>query len=362
MAFLPKIHLNHNSARSIVYGPLQFGGLAIKTLYSIQSIGQLTLFVGHMRLRDKTCKLLRISLSYLQLTVGSTTSILNMPSTAYDSIVEKGWLQSFWAFLTRSDFSIQLTDQWLPSITREHDIALMDHFIAQGFSASKLRLLNQCRLYLQVITLADLTSADGKHLIPDVFIGCPLTDRKSTLKWPNQQRPTTTKWELWSTALCTLQPRNRLNRPLGTCLGTSFHQSWFWFRDPFLPKLYHIDPVTSLLTVCTGHLPSRRVTRSCPLIVFDTTDKIPLTTLPLNLLPATVVTDRHTGLTSAVHGPARPTSISTQPLAPILSSALLVEHAYYRSLLPKDVPSLGDLHDIMNAASEGLEAISRTLF
>jgi hypothetical protein len=114
--------------------------------------------------------------------------------------------------------------------------------------------------------------------------------------------------------------------------------------------------------VCKGHLPSRRVTRSCPLIVFDTTDKIPLTTLPLNLLPATVVTDRHTGLTSAVHGPARPTSISTQPLAPILSSTLLVEHAYYRSLLPQDVPSLGDLHDIMNVASKGLGAISRTHF
>jgi len=211
MAFLPKIHLNHNSARSIVYSPLQFGGLAIKTLYSIQSIGQLPLFVGHMRLRDKTCKLLRISLSYLQLTVGSTTSILNMPSTAYDSIVETGWLKSFWTFLTRSGLSIQLTDQWLPSITREHDVVLMDHFIAQGYSASKLRLLNQCRLYLQVITLADITSADGKHIILDVFIGCPLTDRKSTLKWPNQQRPSTTTWELWSTALRTLQPRNRLN-------------------------------------------------------------------------------------------------------------------------------------------------------
>jgi hypothetical protein len=62
-ALLPKVHLNRNMARSIVFGPLRFGGLAIKTLYSIQSVGQSTLFVDHLRAQDKTSSLLRISIS-----------------------------------------------------------------------------------------------------------------------------------------------------------------------------------------------------------------------------------------------------------------------------------------------------------
>jgi hypothetical protein len=60
LALLPKLYLNRNMARSIVFGPLKYGGLGIHTLYSIQSIGQLTLFVGHNRANDKTATLLCI--------------------------------------------------------------------------------------------------------------------------------------------------------------------------------------------------------------------------------------------------------------------------------------------------------------
>jgi hypothetical protein len=47
-AFLPKIQLNRHIARSIVFGSIRFGGLGIRSLYSIQSLGQLTLFTGHL--------------------------------------------------------------------------------------------------------------------------------------------------------------------------------------------------------------------------------------------------------------------------------------------------------------------------
>ncbi len=47
-ALLPKLHLNHNMAWSIIFGDPKYGGLGIKSLYSIQSLGQLTLFVGHL--------------------------------------------------------------------------------------------------------------------------------------------------------------------------------------------------------------------------------------------------------------------------------------------------------------------------
>ncbi len=73
--------------------------------------------------------------------------------------------------MQRSSLRITLTPQWLPAHTRNGDIALMDHFVSQGYKAHQLIQLNRCRLYLQVITLTDIVSADGMCIIPDTFIG-----------------------------------------------------------------------------------------------------------------------------------------------------------------------------------------------
>ncbi len=155
-AVLPKLHLNRNMARSIVFGPIKYGGLSIKTLFSIQSIGQLTLFTGHQQEKDKTATLLNISLSYTQLLAGTSASILSLPFNTYGVWLESCWLTSFWRFLQRSQLTITLTKQWLPPHVRTGDVALMEHFVNLGFKASQLTQLNRCRLYLQAITLADI--------------------------------------------------------------------------------------------------------------------------------------------------------------------------------------------------------------
>jgi hypothetical protein len=191
MAVLPKLHLNRHIAWSIVFGPVRYGGLAIKTLYSIQSIGQLTLFTGHLQERDKTSNLLNISISQMQLIVGTCTSILQLPFNVYGVWLDSYWLSSFWQFLQRSQLSITLAKQWLPDQARDGDVSLMEHFVNQGFKASQLLQLNRCRVYLQVLTLAAIVSADGLCIIPDILVGAPLLDQKSTLNWPNQQRPPT---------------------------------------------------------------------------------------------------------------------------------------------------------------------------
>jgi nucleoside-specific outer membrane channel protein Tsx len=41
MALLPKLHMNRHTACSIIFGPTQFGGLAMPSLYGMQIYGQL---------------------------------------------------------------------------------------------------------------------------------------------------------------------------------------------------------------------------------------------------------------------------------------------------------------------------------
>lgn len=56
-ATLPRLHVNRNTARSIVHGPLLLGGMALPHLFTVQGIDKLHLFLGHLRLGDDTGKL-----------------------------------------------------------------------------------------------------------------------------------------------------------------------------------------------------------------------------------------------------------------------------------------------------------------
>jgi hypothetical protein len=65
-AVLPKMHMNQQTARSIVFGPSIYGRLNLPNLYCTQGIGQLHLFIGHLRAQVKTGKLIQISMSYVE--------------------------------------------------------------------------------------------------------------------------------------------------------------------------------------------------------------------------------------------------------------------------------------------------------
>jgi hypothetical protein len=115
-AFLPEIQLNRHIARSIVFSSVKFGGLSIRSLYCIQSFGQLTLFIGRLRAYDKTSKLLRISLSYLQLAVGSSTNVLDLSPAHYHQWTESVWLSSFWKFVRKLKLKVGVSGQWMPAL------------------------------------------------------------------------------------------------------------------------------------------------------------------------------------------------------------------------------------------------------
>jgi hypothetical protein len=59
-AQLPKLHLNHNTARH-VHGPTLYGGMSLPHLDTCQGISQLTFLLGQLRATDKTCKLFLIA-------------------------------------------------------------------------------------------------------------------------------------------------------------------------------------------------------------------------------------------------------------------------------------------------------------
>jgi hypothetical protein len=129
------------------------------------------------------------------------------------------YLHTAWEFCNDHAFVVQDNQPNLKP-QRTNDQFLMQTFAHAGYNKKDLRLLNLCRLWAKVITVADITSGAGTHLIPEAlernFTLYQHTDRR----WPMAGKPNTHCWALWKQALAAcflshLEPQHKLRRPLG---------------------------------------------------------------------------------------------------------------------------------------------------
>jgi hypothetical protein len=228
-ALLPKLHLNRHSPRAVLFSGPRYGGLSLPDLYDDQGIGQLRLLIGHLKMGDDTGDLIRSTLSHMQLRTGSDRSIFSLDFSLYACLIEPNWLTSIWAYANSTAITIDIKQQWLPHRVRERDIMILDHALTLNFTTQQLRQLNDCRMYLQVLTLSDITTADGKYLLPNIIRGYRTDDRPSTLNWPNTCRPTS--WAAWKLYLQHIGSGVKLKRQLGAWIHLP-HQQWLWFYEP----------------------------------------------------------------------------------------------------------------------------------
>lgn len=106
---------------------------------------------------------------------------------------------------------MEVERHWTEKKARQSDLFLMDVIIQYNFTPKQLQHINHCRLYLQVILLSDITSADGKHVLHTVQSGFRPKDRSSNLHWPRQEKPPEVAWDLWRTALDHISPAENYN-------------------------------------------------------------------------------------------------------------------------------------------------------
>ncbi|KAL7552654.1 hypothetical protein ACHAWF_015884 [Thalassiosira exigua] len=110
------------------------------------------------------------------------------------------------------DASLWIEHAWTPSLQRAGDEALMERF-AQHSRATKgqLEKLNAVRLYLRVVTVADLADPPGRYIPDGMLTG--EWQAGSDLRWPKQDLPPKRHWALF---------RKYLRKTF--CRGTSAHQ------------------------------------------------------------------------------------------------------------------------------------------
>ena len=174
----------------------------------------------HWRSDSQASSLLRIAVSWLQLSLGTGVSFLQDVTTAHPHCEAK-WLASLRLFLASINGSIDLDETFVPPLQRERDFYLMDDLLSSGdFNDKQLFAVNYCRVYLQVVTLSDMAMADGTTLDMNKRNGhWSLASSRTRLNWINQERPPEKAWGTWRRACDLWASHNgKLKRPLGCWL------------------------------------------------------------------------------------------------------------------------------------------------
>jgi hypothetical protein len=196
-----KCGFNRHTKSEILYGPRDIGGADFCHLQSQQGIGQTTYFLRHWRNQSSVGKLLKCAVAWAQLAVGTSYSIMERVDHSLPHLESK-WLASLRTFLASISASLLLDDPCIPPLQREHDQYLMDLILqSTRFTPQEVRRLNYCRLYLQVVTLADISKPNGEDLDPCFLQGTSSLQSGCT-RWHtvHQDRPSDREWTLWRSA------------------------------------------------------------------------------------------------------------------------------------------------------------------
>ena len=255
-SFLLKMGFNRHFPRVVCWGPLEFGGLTLRDLFTEQGTLRIKSLMEHVYHDTETGRMIMIALQSLQMEAGISAHLLTDP-TPLLVYTEPCWILATRDLMATNQLSLQFTNSWNFRIARENDAFLMDIFrLSNLWCDSDMWALNAVRLYLQVATLSDIVTADGLRIDPEAFQATPSTSRKSTLNWIRQPVITDTQRQLWQQAMkLLLDNRHRLTQPLGPWHSEP-NQQWSYYynesTDSLLSSLYSSHPCEQFRTYPYG--------------------------------------------------------------------------------------------------------------
>ena len=243
-AMLTHSGYNRCTALEVVFGPESLGGADFFHLYDEQGYGQISHFIKFWRTPNShPGQLLRIAVAWSQYCVGTSWSIFKDTSTPIPHW-ESNWLASMRTYLAKLKADFDLDNGYIPELQREGDAFIMDIVLQSGqFQPAQIRMINYCRLYLRVITVADIADARGTAISPGIYQGTPESvNTNSQWHHVHQQRPGARAWNFWRKA-CRLFS-TRQNQSLHTRLGgwtvprQQLRRQWEYWHDRHFDVLY----------------------------------------------------------------------------------------------------------------------------
>ena len=220
----------------IIYGPTEYAGLGIMHPWYNQELSHLEILWGEVTAASHTGELFQTSMEQLTLELGFSGFLTDIPFNAMAPSASDVYLKTLWCSCSKFDIAFDYPFPTL-DLKREDDLLLMEIFHYEGkYKAHDLKMLNECRMFLQAVTLADITTVCGRSILTEVYEGHPSPQGSNTFQWPRPPPSLSSDhWKLWKAALetCFTAPGTRtLRTPLGDWLiDPTDSWRWFYFRD-----------------------------------------------------------------------------------------------------------------------------------
>jgi hypothetical protein len=122
-------------------------------------------------------------------------------------------------FLNTIDATIEVDNPQVPPLQRSNDTYIMDWVIKFGnFSPAQIKRINYCRLYFNVVTVADISNVAGTHVEAYYWWAKanehPLGKHKLGYLRLQERPKSVDSWVLWRKALKLFAPHQLTTRNL----------------------------------------------------------------------------------------------------------------------------------------------------
>jgi hypothetical protein len=151
---------------SVVFGTAQFGGLGMEHIAAYQGQNRLQYLMGHPRCNITTGKLMRSMLDSTHLECSCSGNVLEEDYKRYSRVMlTENWITGIWEHPHLCKSTLKIAAEWKPLPNRNHDVAMMASLTeTEEFTATELKEINRCRIYLRVFYISDIASHDGQGI------------------------------------------------------------------------------------------------------------------------------------------------------------------------------------------------------
>jgi len=189
------LQINSCFPLAVRYASSRYFGLDIHRLEVTQFTQQVLLLLSHIRQGSDIGHAYTSTINAMQIICGVSWPILRFPGRKLPMIDNK-YFTLLRAMLHQTGMHLELP-LWTPQLCRSEDSMLMDR-VTENCTTAEIKQVNQCRVYLQVLSLSDISMPDGKSLHPKFHCSQYRDDSWNPgLDWPVQANPPQKAWTTW---------------------------------------------------------------------------------------------------------------------------------------------------------------------
>jgi hypothetical protein len=244
---LSRLEYNKNMPRAIIHSSTMYGGVGLLDFFTEQGCSQVQLLLAHLRSQTYIHNQIISLLESFQVQAGNRTSPLeHIESIGY---VHSPWMNTVRGFLSTFDATITIPQLSSIKLIRQHDKAIMNKEALSQYSKSKQEMINACRLFLKVNTVAEISNHQGYKIL-DCISDCAVSSEgspilhdlsESKLNWPYQTRPPRKARLTWKKYISSLiGPNNNLRTFLGPW-NSHVHEQISWKFLTYSSDIIHLQ-------------------------------------------------------------------------------------------------------------------------